>query len=374
MTSTELPLRTASEPGPTGPVGRFLHWWWGELAALFPGGRSGASEQAAEQLVFRVEGGMLVCRRQGVGEEEELGRVPLDEADAEQDDAFATALRTQRALKREPLLLLPQEWAATLPVTLPAAAKDNLRQVLSFEMDRQTPFAVADVYYDYRLTTPSPVPGSLQLELVTVPRRRLDPLLARLRSLGVTARQVDVVEPGQAEDGGGLGYNLLPSELRPQRKPLMTPVNIFLLAAAAVLLVTVLLVPLVQLYRVKGELESQVAAARVEAEKVAGLRSSYEQQVASFQQLLEHKRKLATNVQVIGELAALLPDDTWLSSLEIKRGKVSIQGESDAASTLIGLLEESPLFDQTSFTSPVTQNSRTNKERFAISSAIGEAG
>jgi len=90
--------------------------------------------------------------------------------------------------------------------------------------------------------------------------------------------------------------------------------------------------------------------------------------------LLERKEKLASNVQVLGEMATLLPDDTWLNSLEIKQGTIRIQGESDAASQLISLLEESPLFEQTSFTSPVTQNSRTNKERFAISSSIGDAG
>jgi general secretion pathway protein L len=374
MNSNIFPLRAAAGQDAEGPVGRFLRWWGRELLTLLPGSRAAGEGQAAEQLVFVIEGPMLVCRRHRGGEREELGRVVLGGEDRDQDDALGTALRMQRALKKAPVLLLPPEWVAALPVTLPAAAKDNLRQVLTFEMDRQTPFAAADVYFDYRRTASSPLQGSIELELVTVPKRRLDELLQRLQALGVDIGSVDVRGPATAESGVGLGYNLLPAELRPQKKPLLTPVNIILLTVAAALLLLVMVVPLVQLYRAKAELETQVANAREEAEKVAALRGQYEKQVASFQGLLERKEKLASNVQVLGEMATLLPDDTWLNSLEIKQGTIRIQGESDAASQLISLLEESPLFEQTSFTSPVTQNSRTNKERFAISSSIGDAG
>jgi general secretion pathway protein L len=47
-----------------------------------------------------------------------------------------------------------------------------------------------------------------------------------------------------------------------------------------------------------------------------------------------------------------------------------MQGESPASSTLIGLLETSPLFRNVTYRSPVTQNRVTGAERFNLSAEV----
>ena len=49
----------------------------------------------------------------------------------------------------EVILCLPADKVLTRTLTLPLATEENLREVLAFQMDRQTPFTVEQVYYDY---------------------------------------------------------------------------------------------------------------------------------------------------------------------------------------------------------------------------------
>jgi general secretion pathway protein L len=53
---------------------------------------------------------------------------------------------------------------------------------------------------------------------------------------------------------------------------------------------------------------------------------------------------------------------------------LQIQGESPAASGLIAVLEDSALFSNAKFVSPVTQDTTTGLERFQITVDVVKAG
>ena len=69
-----------------------------------------------------------------------------------------------------------------------------------------------------------------------------------------------------------------------------------------------------------------------------------------------------------------MPDDTWLTRIDIRGNEIQIQGESSTAATLIGLLDGSELFKNPQFRSPVTQVPRTERERFHLSTELDESG
>ncbi|MFP3344794.1 hypothetical protein R0J87_20155, partial [Halomonas sp. SIMBA_159] len=58
------------------------------------------------------------------------------------------------------------------PLRLPAAAAARLQEVSRFEIDRQTPFEAADVWFDARLLAQHG--EQIEAELVVVPRRALE--------------------------------------------------------------------------------------------------------------------------------------------------------------------------------------------------------
>ena len=71
-------------------------------------------------------------------------------------------------------------------------------------------------------------------------------------------------------------------------------------------------------------------------------------------------------LDVVKELTLLLPEHTWLSYFRQKGGKIELRGISESATSLISLLESSPLFTDVSFSSPVVKN-KEGTETFRLS-------
>ena len=72
-------------------------------------------------------------------------------------------------------------------------------------------------------------------------------------------------------------------------------------------------------------------------------------------------------MRLLDEMTRIVPDGTWVSQLDIKGIEVQVQGQSPAAASLIGLLEDSESFSNPQFRSPVTQIPRSDLERFHLS-------
>jgi general secretion pathway protein L len=72
-------------------------------------------------------------------------------------------------------------------------------------------------------------------------------------------------------------------------------------------------------------------------------------------------------LELLDELTRILPDDTWITRLDIKGSELEIQGQSASAAALIPLIESSSILQNPRFRSPVTQIPRSDVERFHLS-------
>jgi general secretion pathway protein L len=88
---------------------------------------------------------------------------------------------------------------------------------------------------------------------------------------------------------------------------------------------------------------------------------------AETQKLIDNKAQAPSILAALNELSLVLKEDTWLTHLQFNDKRMQIQGQSPAASALIGLLESSEYFSNVSFVSPLTQDKTTGRERFQIS-------
>ena len=84
---------------------------------------------------------------------------------------------------------LPRASALLSRLSLPAAAKSDLNQVLEFEIDRLLPMARDEVYYD---TIVREAGGKLDVLVISVPRRVVAEALAALETAEVRARSVAI--------------------------------------------------------------------------------------------------------------------------------------------------------------------------------------
>ena len=157
--------------------------------------------------------------------------------------------------------------------------------------------------------------------------------------------------------------NLLPEERQPSRSaPCAGPLCCRWRCSAVTAAVAIAL-PIWQKREQAIALLRQADEARGQAAVSEGLRAELDRSVATYNFALERKFAFPPALQVVDEVTKLLPDDTWLTQLEVKttaRGKevqreLLLRGESGNAGRLITLFEESKVFTQAAPRSPTTK-------------------
>jgi general secretion pathway protein L len=297
---------------------------------------------------------------------------------------MASRLRdlTAAAARKAPeaALIIPESLALRRPVALPAAASENLREVLSFEMDRLTPFKAPDIYYDFRALPRSGARygakrgggaevrfgQQLRVDLLVVCRSDVDWALDLARGAGLKPEWLEVAD--QRDDPA---FNLLPvTSESVHRKRYRTAAALAGIACA--LVAARISLPLYQLQASRDRLETEVAEARGLAAESGKLRDDLDEAVRRGRQLHELKRRTPASIAILDEVTRVLPDGTWLNSLDLRDGALSLSGYSAKASALIALLEDSDLLEEVQFRSQVTFDQKSGAERFSISARITE--
>ncbi|MEP6908402.1 MAG: hypothetical protein ABI858_10550, partial [Pseudoxanthomonas sp.] len=188
-------------------TGNFLAWWKESLLSWVPLRWRVIFGLVRNRLLLSQVGEQLRLQVEDDNGLHEIALLPLP-----LDTLQLDAVLGNRTSKLPRWLLLPVGGALQRRMLLPAAAADRLRDVVRFEVDRQTPFTADSVRFDARVVGRR-ADGQLDAELVVLPRIRFDAALTGLGSLAGSLSGVD------ASDASGLplGVNLLPAELRRRR-------------------------------------------------------------------------------------------------------------------------------------------------------------
>jgi general secretion pathway protein L len=356
-------------------VASFLRWWGDELIAMLPQRWRELCSRSVSQLRVVVSGSeIIVCHESG-GRTRELWRQDRTSTDtAEIANSTVDAHAQQRflltqiqALKSKPsrvMLAVAPGLSLTKELQLPLAAQQDLTRVLTFEMDRQTPFRADRVYFDYRIIRRDSGRKHLSVRIGVVPRDLVNKVLALLSDLDLRMSQ-----PGAATDSNWDGRTFLLVPASAQRG-VFSRINPALLALNGVLLVVVVLLPF---YRQRSELAAlgtQLDQVRQAARDAMSLQEQVDRLAQEIKVAVDRKSQWPSMVELVNELTVVLPNSTWLNRLEIKEGEIHLQGVSSSASSLIALIEESETFADVRFQSPVTQDTRTGRERFHLSARI----
>ncbi len=339
---------------------RFLIWWWGELVKSLPAA-------AREMLVERRDVVLVTAHPDGI-EIERRGRhafaaerLPI----ADDQSAAQTHLRNVLGADEtqpEVVLCVPAGRALRRQIVLPAAAEENLHQVLGYDMDRQTPFRADQVYYDERVIARDVAARQIAVEFALVPRPVVDEELARVASLQLGLDAVDL----RGADGGRAGFNLLPAERRAQRRNPWIAINLALGAAVLVLLALVMAKSVSNREAALAALSAQTESVRREARAVAELRSTLAAAVDGANFLNARKAKVPVISDLLLDITRRLDSGTWLVRLSVNGDQVQLQGQSREAVSLITVLQQSRLLQGPALQGAITPDPRTNLEQFLI--------
>jgi general secretion pathway protein L len=345
-----------------------VRWWLDELASLVPEElrRRVASLRSRLLLVVDKSGAYLAAE---TGDRREaLGRVDLHAGQPETvRRLIASASQGGRNIAADVIVCLPAERALRTTVALPLAAERNLDQVVGFEFERLVPFKREDVYYAHQILTRNKTARSLQVELTVVPRGDVQELLRQTQRLDLHVAAIEV-----AAGGAPFAASHIPLDEhdRPASHPRTRVATLALGALAILMAIACIVIPFVRANSAVDALTAQVADAKREAETSLSLQKQIDAQIQDQQFLVNRKRQTPTMTELLDIVTRLTPDDTWLTELQVAGVEIHLIGASSSATTLLGLVDQSPNFRNAAFRSSITQDSKIDRERFDISARI----
>ncbi|GIK88485.1 MAG: hypothetical protein BroJett026_39660 [Betaproteobacteria bacterium] len=348
------------EAGRRSGAAGFGRWWAGELAALLPSAtRAAVRRRRMRPVVAFADDGATLWQPYARGGEIGMDRVarvlPGDEAAGR---AAIEALARSAGSAAVVIALAPQQ-VLRRTLALPEAIEENLRQALRYDLDRHTPFRPDDLYFDAVVAARDPARAQIRVELATARRAVVDKAVQTVEAWGAT---VVAVVPEAPDAVAASRHNLLPEDRQASRGGPRWQFWIPLALVAAAAAVAIAL-PIWQKREQAIALLRQVDEARAQAAVSEGLRNQLDQLVGTHNFALERKFAFPPAVQLVEDVTKLLPDDTWLTQLEIKTGsrgkeaqrELLMRGESGNAGRLITLFEESKAFMQAAPRSPTTK-------------------
>jgi general secretion pathway protein L len=354
----------------TGATG-FARWWAAELAPLVPSGARNALTKRRLRPVIAFDGAAATVWRtvmrdgaiaMEAGTTIALDGDPAAVAAAGRSAVDALARVSYGGVTGAPRVrvAIPSRSVLRRTLALPAAVEENLRQAIGYDLDRLTPFKADEIYYDAVVTSRDAARGTIAVDFAAVRRGVVDSALAHAAAWGAEVRSVSPDDPASASVSR---LNLVPDEARSVAAPwkrwqFWVPIALLLLVAGIAVVL-----PVWQKREQAIAIINRAEAVRQQAAVSERLRAELEKAAADYNFALERKYAWPPIVRVLDTVSSVLPDDTWLTQLEVRtlpKGRerereIVMRGESANAGRLIPVLEDSGMVTQVAPRSPTTK-------------------
>ena len=346
-------------------------WWLGEIAGMVPERLRRRLARQGDRLVLLLGQSAATLYLETRQEMRMLGEIDL-RADAEPRYRVAALLRRHgfaRENGRAPACLrLAADRVLRTTIDLPIAAETNLGEVVSYEIDRHTPFRAEQAAFAYRILERDVGAQRLRVDLTVVPRPLISEAMTVAAGLCLDVSAVEVAERGGNHAASG---NLLPEAGAAAAQGGHGILNYGLAATAAVLAVVALVLHLQSTQRADDAIARELGAAKKSLTAAVPLQKDIDTLRKAESFLTDRKRERLTGSRLLRDTTHILPDDTWLSEWQLSGGEVQLAGYTQSASSLVELLERSKVFKNTTFQSPTVQDGQHGgRERFHISTHI----
>jgi len=351
---------------------KFFRWWKRELSFLVPEKIKQLVNDQRGTIIVRPEGNQFAISYWFAWRDEPLIKVDRDEQGIAKYKELLTS--DERLQKADLVFRLTRKYAIQKELSLPVAAKENLYQVVTYELSRYSPFSAEHAYYAVKALDVVNEPGQLRVMLILTAREVLDAFCRDIKTFGMMPKFADYEDVPNDLEGNDEPYNLLPEWLREKQDNTAQLIHSLLTGIVALLMLSALALPVWFEYRAVNELQGKIASIEKDAKSTKALQAEVDALVEETQQLIDKKTEKPPVVTVLDTLSKLIQDDTWLAYAQYASGQLQVQGESPAASSLISVLEASDIFANAKFVSPVTRDNVTKLERFQITVDITKAG
>ncbi len=345
---------------------RSFAWWTGELRECIPA-----------RLRRRIAGTNNVLSLQF---DDSAVRVELEQGESRSvlaviptapEVGSKISIPSPRQKVSEIRLVLSSRAAMRRRVELPAAASGALDEAIEFEIDRLTPFRSQDVVFRAKPLGLGSTANTVSCDVVVVPRAQINAAVTWATQHGIQCDRA-FVQQGEQTPTFLTTLPLRMGTERLTRRRLRLP-----WLAALLAVVTGVAAYSFHLERQQAILEAylgKITEARKAATAAIGARDRVDQLRAALGETMGIRHTSPLIVAILGELTGRLPDDSWLTEMNLTNNRLALSGYSSSAAGLVPVIDASALFEGTRLSAPVTSDSRLNRERFSIETAITPQG
>jgi general secretion pathway protein L len=277
-----------------------------------------------------------------------------------------TRVRSQLAGSEIELILAGRRFMFR-SLELPKQASGFLDAIVRAQVDRLTPWTPAQVAFGCGAPTEM-AGGRVGVTVAATARSSVIPLVSALELLAPDSIVVSTAPETGTEKTRDRIVVFSQQTNRERRLLRMRQI----LVAAPVLAGLAALAAMAAWFYVGADLEAaRLQVSRQIAERRVALlsgRGSVAEEAAAM--LAQRKRATAASVIVLESLSQALPDDTYVTQLQLANGDVQISGITREAASLIRIIEQTDQFKHATFFAPTTRAPVGDGEQFHIEARV----
>ncbi len=354
-------------------ISAFMHWWKTELKSFVPA-------KYQERLFPQSLQVLLTQEKEAVNVWCQKGKQLTLYADAkneagEQEQWWHQVQHIINQAEGQNVVtkyLLANDEALVRKVDLPQGAKDNLDEVLGFELDQYVPFSLEQVQLGYKLDKKNSNDEKIVLDLAVIPKEKIEQILAMCDEKSISLDAIDVNLNDSEQKPQPLGVTLLPKEKRKAKNYFNLKLNLALMVVLIGLLYFVMYTSInnkeekiARLTEVNTQLQKQAKTAKL-------LKKELKEAIISSKFLQNKTKNYPHLVKILADITSIFPDDTYITRFTLNHENIQITGQSDNANSLIPKMEKSKNWYVPIFSGGVITDPRTNKEKFTIKAELNK--
>ncbi len=352
----------------TSSVGQFMRWWKTELMSFVP--------EKYQQQLFPQAINILLTQEQDevVIWQNTSGDFVIEKNEDEEVmwwHEVQHIINDAEGRRVNVVYLLPNNEALVRKIALPQAAKENLDEVIGFELDKYVPFKSEQVQLSYKIDKDNSSEDKVVLDLAVIPKQKVADIIALTEEKSIELDALDV-NSGSAQQPQALGVNLLPPEKRKERNYFNLKLNIGLLFLFFILMYFVMYTSVANKQEKIEQLTNLNSELSKQAKKAKLLRKELKSVIVSSKFLNNKKNDNPSLVTILSDITNRLPEDTYITRLKVNKEKLELTGQSNNASNLVPELDKSHSWFQPEIVGGVTEDRRTKKEKFTIKVLLKE--
>ncbi len=354
-------------------ISQYVRWWKTELKSFVPHKYHGKLfPQAIEVLLSQENNEVTVWCNQGNGFEIYTDSQNEDNNQDQWWHQVQHIINQADGKKVTVKYLLSNQEALVRKIALPIGAKENLDEVIGFELDKYVPFSADQVQISYKIDNDNMDENKILLDLAVIPKQRLTDVLGLCDEKSIQLDGIDINKDSNGMTPEILGVNLLPKEQRKVKDNFNLKLNTALIVALVGLIYFIMHTSIENkrqkietLTEINTELQKQARESKL-------LKKELKTVIVSSKFLQNKQNDHPKIVAILLDMTSKLPDTTYLSKMKISQEAMEITGLSDNANILIPNLDKSENWYMPGFKGAIVPDPTTNKERFTIKADIKE--